>query len=533
MNCMSIECDEQRVLVDCGITFPGLPFGTDVIRPDFRHLGDTPCRDTALWVTHGHEDHIGAIPYLLREHPMRIYGPPYALALIRERFVEVPPPRPPELIAIEPGRRYAIGPFEAEPIRVTHSIADATSLALRTPVGTIVHTGDFKIDPTPTDGQHFDRARFAAIGDEGVRLLLSDSTNVDADGSAGSEGPVAEALAELVQAARGRVVVTLFASNTHRLRALIDVARGTGRRLCWLGRSVQTHARIASATGYLDRAEDVLVTPEQAATLPRIRVLIAATGSQAEPKSALARLARRDHPCLSLEAGDTVILSSRVIPGNERPVIEVLDALERQGIGIIERRMHRNVHVSGHAHRAEQTEMLKLVRPQSFIPVHGTFRHLSKHAALARELGVAETLVIGNGDVVEVSRDRLRRVDRARTGRVHVSRGMDVADEVLEDRARLAQVGTVAVSLCFDERGQLLASPDIQARGVSFRGRLREVLEHARIAVKRGLREAVADGLIEDLDALREHLRRVVTRLFTQLLRERVVCIVLVTVVPR
>jgi len=531
MNCMSIECDQHRLLVDCGISFPGLPYGTDVIRPDFRHLDDDPCRETTLWVTHGHEDHIGAIPYLLREHAMRIYGPPYALALIREKLAELPPPRPPELIAIEPGRRYPIGPFEAEPVRVTHSIADATSLALRTPVGMIIHTGDFKIDPTPTDGEHFDRDRFRELGDAGVRLLLSDSTNIDVEGFAGSELPVGDALEELVQAATGRVVVTLFASNTHRLRAMIDIARRTKRRLCWLGRSVQTHARVASDTGYLDRAEDVLVTPEQAAKLPRMRVLIAATGSQAEPKSALARLSRRDHQYLALEAGDTVILSSRVIPGNERPVIHVLDALERQGVEIIERRTHRSVHVSGHAQRAEQSEMLSLVRPRSFIPVHGTYHHLSKHAALARELGVRETLIAGNGDIVEIRRDRMSVIDHAVTGRIHVARGMDVANSIVEDRARLGEVGTVAVSFAIDERGQLLSAPDFQARGVFFRGNLNEVLDQARIAAKRGLREAVTDGLLDDRDALREHVRRVLTRFFTQAIRERVVCMVLVTVV--
>jgi len=531
MNCMSIENDEQRVLIDCGIGFPDHPFGTDVIRPDFQHLRDTPCDDTALWVTHGHEDHIGAIPYLLRQQPMRIYGPPYALALIRERFQEVPPPRTPELITIEPGRRYPIGPFEAEPIRVTHSIADATALCLRTPVGNIIHTGDFKIDPTPTDGQMFDTERFRALGDAGVRLLLSDSTNVDVEGFTGSEAPVGEALADLVSAASGRVVVTLFASNTHRLRAMIDIARRTRRKLCWLGRSVQTHSRVAVGTGYLDRAEDVLVTPEQAAKLPRIRVLIAATGSQAEPKSALARLSRRDHQYLALDAGDTVILSSRVIPGNERGVIEVLDALERQGVEVIERRTHREVHVSGHAQRGEQEEMLALVRPDSFIPVHGTFHHLTKHAALAREMGVQDTLVAENGDVVEITRDRVRIVDRAVTGRVHVSRGQDVPSEVLDDRKRLAEVGTVAVSFTLDETGRLLAPPDFQARGVLFQGSLRDVLDQARIAAKRGLREAIQDGRLQDLDGLREHVRRVLTRFFFQAMRERVVCIVLVSVV--
>ncbi|HEX6242269.1 MAG TPA: ribonuclease J, partial [Polyangiales bacterium] len=281
MNCMSIECGDHRLLVDCGVTFPDHPFGTDVIRPDFRHLRENKLPHQALWLTHGHEDHIGAIGYLLREQPMPVYGPPYTLALVKERLAETPPPRDPELVPITPRQRYAFGPFEAEPIRVTHSIADATSLALRTPCGTIVHTGDFKIDPSPSDNEHFDAQRFRELGDEGVRLLLSDSTNIDSEGEAGSERNVAASLAELAEDARGRVVITLFASNTHRLRAVLDIARRTSRKVCWLGRSVQTHSRVAAEVGYLERWDDLVITPQQAQSLPRHRVLFAATGSQA------------------------------------------------------------------------------------------------------------------------------------------------------------------------------------------------------------------------------------------------------------
>jgi ribonuclease J len=531
MNCMSIECGDQRLLVDCGVTFPDHPFGTDVIRPDFRHLRDTPKKSSALWVTHGHEDHIGAIPYLLREQPMRIYGPPYALALVRERLSETPPPRAPELIPISPRERYRIGPFEAEPIRVTHSIADATSLALRTPAGLIVHTGDFKIDPTPTDHEQFDEARFRELGDEGVRLLLSDSTNIDSEGEAGSERGVAGRLSELVERANGRVVVTLFASNTHRLRAVMQAAQQSGRKLCWLGRSVQTHSRVAAETGYLDRAEELVIAPAQAALLPRHRVLFAATGSQAEPGSALARIARRTHPQIALDPGDTVILSSRIIPGNDRPVIEIIDLLLRQGVEIIERRTHRDVHVSGHAHRREQRTMLELTRPRSFVPVHGTYHHLSRHAELARSTGVRETAIVQNGDLLELDGDDLRVVDRVHSGRVHVARGIDVGDEVLADRARLAEQGAVAISLVIDSHGRLLATPDLTARGVVLTGPVNELLAQARIVVKRALRHASEDGLGHDLDALRELVRRKMTRFFFDTLGQRVVCLVVVNVV--
>ena len=531
MNCMSIECGDQRLLVDCGITFPDHPFGTDVIRPDFRYLAEEPLPKTALWVTHGHEDHIGAIPYLLREHPMTVYGPPYALALIRERLSEHALKSPPELIPIAPGQRHPLGPFEAEPIRVTHSIADATSLALRTPVGTIIHTGDFKIDPTPPDHESFDAERFRALGDAGVRLLLSDSTNIDTEGSAGSEQPVAAALEELVESASGRVLITLFASNTHRLRAALDIARHTRRRLCWLGRSVQTHSRVAQSTGYLERSDDLLITPAQAMELPRHRVLFAATGSQAEPASALARIARRVHPQIALDPGDTVILSSRIIPGNDRPVIDVIDRLLRQGVEVIERRTNRAVHVSGHAHRQEQRTMLELTRPEFFMPVHGTFHHLSRHAQLARETGVRHTALAQNGDVVELDAYSLRVVDRVSTGRIHVMRGKDVPDEVVADRARLAELGTIGISFAVDTRGNFLAPPDITARGVLLTGDQREFLSQARVAAKRAFRQAVDDDLLRDLDALREHVRRRMTRFFFDTIGQRAVCLVLVQIV--
>jgi ribonuclease J len=325
--------------------------------------------------------------------------------------------------------------------------------------------------------------------------------------------------------------VTLFASNTHRLRAVIDAAKRTGRKLCWLGRSVQTHSRVAAETGYLRDLEEVVIAPAQAALLPRHRVLFAATGSQAEPASALARIAKRTHPQLALEPGDTVILSSRIIPGNDRPVVDLIDALLRQGVQVIERRTDRSVHVSGHAHRGEQRAMLDLVHPEAFVPVHGTLHHLHRHAALARDTGVRQTAVIQNGDVLELSREDLRVVDRAFTGRIHVARGTDVDDDVLDQRARLAEQGALAISFVIDRDGRMLASPDISARGVVLSGDIASVLAQARIQAKRAFRFAVDDGLLDDLEALKETLRRKMTRFFFDSLGQRVVCLVLINVV--
>jgi ribonuclease J len=532
MNCMAIEQDGFRLFVDCGVTFPDHPFGTDVIRPDFRYLREEPRSKSAIWVTHGHEDHIGAVAYLLREQAMPVYGPPYALQLVRERLAENPPKTAPELIPIVPRERYRVGPFEAEPIRVTHSIADATALALRTAAGTIIHTGDFKIDPSPPDHEEFDAARFRALGDEGVRLLLSDSTNIDSEGAAGSEAGVSDRLLEHIEDARGRVVVALFASNTHRLRAVLDAARRTHRKLCWLGRSVQSHSRVALEIGYLERSDDLLITPAQAAMLPRHRVLFAATGSQAEPASALARIANRTHPYVALDPGDTVIMSSRIIPGNDRPVSAIIDALLRNGIHVVERRTHRDVHVSGHAHRSEQREMLELVRPQAFVPVHGTYHHLQRHAELARSMGVREVTVAQNGDVIALSDRALQIVDHTVSGRVHVVRGEDVPDEVLADRGRLAEQGALAISVVLDERGRVLGTPDVHARGLLMSAHSPEWLSQLRLMIKRSVRSAADDGLLRDPEALRESLRRRLTRFTYESLGRRVVCMVLVHVVP-
>jgi ribonuclease J len=531
MNCMAIEQGDFRLFVDCGITFPDHPFGTDVIRPDFRYLREEPRSRSAIWLTHGHEDHIGAVAYLLREQHMPVYGPPYALKLVRERLAENPPKSEPELLEISPRERYRVGPFEAEPIRVTHSIADATALALRTSAGTIIHTGDFKIDPSPTDREEFDADRFRALGDEGVRLLLSDSTNIDSEGTAGSEADVGDRLYEHIEDARGRVLVALFASNTHRLRAVLDAARRTHRKLCWLGRSVQSHSRVAAESGYLERADDVLITPAQAAMLPRHRVMFAATGSQAEPASALARVAARTHPYIALDPGDTVILSSRIIPGNDRPVSAVIDALLRNGIQVIERRTHREVHVSGHAHRGEQSAMLQLVRPRAFVPVHGTYHHLQRHAELARSLGVREVAVAQNGDVISLDAEALRIVDHTVSGHVHVARGRDVPDEVLADRSRLAEQGALAVSIAIDHHGRVVGSPDVHGRGVLFTNQHAEWLAQLRLTVKRAVRIAVDDGLLGDLEELRESVRRKLMRFTYESLGRRVVCLVLVHVV--
>jgi ribonuclease J len=383
---------------------------------------------------------------------------------------------------------FELGPFRIEPVRVTHSIADATALVVRTAAGTIVHTGDFKFDESPPDGEAFDEARLREVGDEGVALLLSDSTNVDARGdAAGSERGVEEALRGIISAADGAVIVALFASNVHRLRILGELARETGRKIVPFGRGVQTHARVAQQTGYLAWPSDLVWPADRARELPRERILGIATGSQAEARAALARLARDDFPGYTLEEGDTVILSSRVIPGNEPDVFALMGELLRRKVDLRSWITDRAVHVSGHAHAGEQRRMIDLVRPRSFIPVHGTLHHLRRHAELARDAGVGDVQVIENGDVavLDGATTELRRDGQWTSGRVHVFAGRAVAPSTIRERQAIAQEGVAMVVVPLDARGVVAGEIAISTRGV-----LDETADEAILAVAR--REARA-----------------------------------------
>ncbi len=468
MNCLAIEQDDGIVLIDCGVTFPTNDLGIDIFHPRFDYILGRSDRLRGVVLTHGHEDHIGAIPYLLAQLDVPVYGPPHAIELCRQRLAEhgfnageI------DLSVVQVGRAFELGPFAFEPIRVTHSITDAIALAIRTAVGTVVHTGDFKLDPTPPDGETTDEARFSALGDEGVRLLLSDSTNVDSPGTSASEHDVADALAELVQKARARVVLGVFASNVQRLRKIGEIAAANGRRICLLGRSVANHTRAAQAVGRLAWPSDLIVPPEIAASMPRERVLIVASGTQAERASTLTRLSIGTHPSLRLDAGDLVILSSRIIPGNDRPVFDMMANFLRLGVELVTRITDRRVHASGHAHRDEQLRMIELVRPRAFLPVHGTLHHLVRHAALARDAGVAEVIVAEDGEAVEIGKDAAPvKAARVPVGRVATFAGDEIPEEVLRERAQLGRNGVAFVSVVLDRRGVIAGTPQVVARGV-------------------------------------------------------------------
>jgi len=534
MNCMAVETDDSIVVLDCGVMFPDRELGVDVIHPDFSYLLERRHLVRAIVLTHGHEDHIGAVPYLLRHLDVPVYGPPYALALVRERLREHELLEGAQLIATRPRARYVAGSIDFEPVRVTHSIADATALAFRTPAGLFVHTGDFKIDLSMEGSDAFDAERFAELGDEGVRALLSDSTNVDVAGSTGTEAGVADALATIIEQAHSRVIIAMFASNAHRMRAVIAATRAAGKQLCFLGRSVQLHARVAVEEGFLDDPSALVVPQDRVQSVPRDRLVAIATGTQGEPAAALARLAMDTHPTLRLEPGDEVVLSSRVIPGHERTVFGIISDLERRGVVVRSPLTDPGIHVSGHAQRDEQRRMIELTRPDGFLPVHGSYHHLRRHADLAHEMGVGEHLVVENGAIVEVDRTAMRVVGRAPVGRISVDAGEEIPDIVLRDRAMLAQNGVVMAVLVVDASGKrLVQEPDVITRGV--------VHEEASPGLIADARREVADALyglrtpldrIDDAE-LREIARRTLKRFFWRELGRKPLTYGVVVRVPR
>ncbi len=517
MNCLALEQEGGILVVDCGISFPHDDLGADTQHARFDWLLERRRDVVGVVLTHGHEDHVGALPYLLAELPVPVYGPPHALAVARHRLAEAGLDMGRlRLVPTTPRTRFTVGPFGVEPIRVTHSIADATALAIDTAAGLVVHTGDFKLDPRPPDGQLTDEARLRELGDRGVRLLMSDSTNIDARGEPGSESDVAEALEPILRKARGRVVVGLFASNVQRLRVLGDIARRTRRKIALMGRSMQSHVEWARDLERLDWPSDLLVPVHEARDLPPDQLLVLAGGTQAEPNSALARMAQGSHPQLLLEPGDTVVLSSRVIPGNDVPVYAMMGDLIRRGIELRTWISDPGVHVSGHAHRSEQRRMIEWTRPRAFLPVHGTLHHLMRHAELAREVGVREVLAVENGQTVVVDDRGLTAGERVAVGRVATWGGRTVPEAALRERQSIARAGVVHVTLVVDKKGALVAPPAIAARGLfdaeGADEALRKVALEVQQSVDRGRapRERVWDATLED--AARLAARRAVER---------------------
>jgi ribonuclease J len=497
LNMMLIESGEDLLAIDCGLMFPDdeLP-GIDHVIPDFSYALAKREAFRGVVLTHGHEDHIGALPYLLREMPLPVYGTPLTLALVTERLREHGLAETADLRVIRPRERFETGPFGVEPIRVTHSIVDGIGLAIDTPAGTIVHTGDFKLDPSPLDGEPPDYRRFAELGEQGVLVLCSDSTNVDRPGHTRSEMDVGQALGDRFDAASGRIIIATFASHIHRIQHVLTLAARTGRRVALLGMSMQRNVTIASDLGYLRVPENVLVELEQLGELPPERQVILSTGSQGEPHSALSLMAAEEHKYVRIERGDLVIISARVIPGNERTIGRVVNSLYRLGAEVLYED-NAFVHVSGHASQEDLKMMFNLTRPRYFIPVHGEYRHLLSHARLAESVGIAHDRVflIEDGTGVEASKTAARAVGPFPAGRVLVD-GKSVGDigaVVLRDRQLLAEDGPIAVSLAVGRDGTVLTGPEIASRGFVYVKENELLLEELKKAVLAALAERDLD----------------------------------------
>lgn len=510
MNCLVLEQAEGILVIDCGIEFPFDDLGVDVIHPDFSFLFERRERIKGVFLTHGHEDHIGGLPYLLERAPVPVWGPPHALELCRSRLEEQGfDLEEVTLLSTAPSQVYSVGPFEIEPIRVSHSIVEASALRIETAAGTLLHTGDFNLDPDPPDGEPTDVERLKRLGGAGVRLLLSDSTNVDVEARRGSEREVGAALERLVRAAPERVVVALFASNIQRLILIGHLAQAAGRKLCLLGRSLNTQARAAQRIGRLSWPAELLVSPEQAATLPRSELLVLAGGTQAEHQSAMRRLASQLHPQLKLEPGDSVILSSRIIPGNDRPVFEMIADLLRSGVRVHTGATDPGIHTSGHAGRSEQQRMIEWVRPRAFVPIHGTLHHLTRHAKLAESLGVAEIEVIEDGMALCCDRERLTQDGRVPSGKVRIALGGEVlAPEVWRRRAELGRAGMVLISLAVDDKRRLLAPPSVASHGVPAVDGDPEAQRHVARALARTWRRALEQRGADPRDEVTRCVRR-------------------------
>lgn len=526
LNMLVIEYDETIVLVDSGLMFPEDDMlGIDIVIPDFSYLQRNRDRIQALIVTHGHEDHIGAIPFLLREIKIPIYGTPLTLALIREKLREHGLLERTQLIQVIPREQITLGPVTIEFIQVCHSIPDGVGLAVRTPAGILIHSGDFKIDHTPIDGKRFDMARFGAYGEEGVLALLSDSTNVERPGYTLSEKDVGNTLREVFQGCTGRVIVAVFASNLHRIQQVIHLAREFRRRVLLNGKSMVANVRIARELGYLDfpAAEEISLQE-----LPRMSdsdVLMLTTGSQGEPMSALSRMAFNDHKKLKVKPGDTIVLSSKFIPGNERTIQNIINHLYRHGAEVIHEQV-KDIHVSGHAYQEELKALINVVRPRYFIPVHGEFRHLVKHRQLAMVMGIPQEncLVVENGTVVCFQPDGVSMKGKVETGRVFVDgKGVgDVGGLVLRDRRHLSEDGLVIVSLVVNkESREILSGPDILSRGFIHEETKPEILDGAKCLILEIFDRLQEDDFELDCMDLQAEIRRELKRFFSRILDRR------------
>jgi ribonuclease J len=508
-NMTLVECDDGIVVVDAGLSFPrDEHLGVDLVLPDFTYLREHRGEIRAVLLTHGHEDHVGALPYLMREVDVpQVWATRLTLGLVKSKLDEHGLARASELVEIEPEAGPAqVGPYQVEFVRMAHSIPDSVAVAFETPGGRVVLTGDYKIDHTPVDGFRTDLGKLAELGNRGVDLLLGDSTNAERPGVTESERTVGETFRHLIPQRQGRVLIASFASNVHRVQQAIDVALESGRSVCLIGRSLRKNVNIARNLEYIDVPDHVLVKPDELDGLRPEETMILCTGSQGEPMSALTRMAYGDHPHVSIEPGDTVIISAKPVPGNELRVHDTINRLAKSGAEVLHQEI-APVHVSGHGNAEEIRTILALLRPRFVMPVHGEFRMLAAQARLARDAGIREDRIVlaENGTIVELEAGTAQVAGQLETGSTFVD-GLgvgDVRDVALRDRRHLSEDGVLIVVVTIgSQNGRKVAAPEVISRGFADSGPL---LEEARVEAERTLAQCL-DQDVSELKLLQEHL---------------------------
>jgi ribonuclease J len=525
-NLYTVEYEDRIVLIDCGLTFPGREqLGVDLVLPDFAYLEEHRDKVEAVLLTHGHEDHIGALPYLLRAiGQVPVYGGRFTLGLVRSKLDEHRLADDAELIEVAPGEVVQVGPFETEFVRLAHSIPDCMAIVLNTPEGAILHTGDFKFDHQPIGGERPDIPGLSRMGDRGVLLLLADSTNAERAGVIRPERTVGEELRRLMALAPGRVILTTFSSHIHRVQQTLDAAYEDGRGVALVGRSLNKNTNIATSLGYLKAPPNTLLKPRELDQLAPDEQVIICTGSQGEPQAALSRMARGEHQQVQIEPTDTIIYSSRIVPGNELAVNEIINRIVRIGARVITEESNPGVHVSGHGSAADLMLMLQLVRPRFFAPIHGEARHQRAHADLAMANGIpAERIfILDNGDVLDVEAERAEITGQVEVGITYVDRmgGADIGEAILRDRRHLAEDGLVLVVANVGARdGVLMGEVEIVTRGFAA-GDDPELMEQTRLEVERSL-AASAEQRVTEVGVLQHQLHDAVAALLKKRTQQR------------
>jgi ribonuclease J len=490
-NMMAIKYQDSIVVIDAGLMFPEDELlGIDMVIPDISYLVENKEKVKAILLTHGHEDHVGALPYVLREINPPVYGSRLTIGIVEGKLKEQNLGNV-QLNIVRPRDKIKAGIFEVEFFRVSHSIPDCMGLAIHTPIGIVLHTGDFKLDQTPVDGQVTDFGKMAELGEKGVMVMMADSTNADRSGFTMSEKVVGHTFEELFGKCTGRIIVTTFASNIHRIQQVISTAERFGRKVSIVGRSMINNVKIATALGYMDIPEGILVEMEEIEQYPAEKMVVVTTGSQGEPMSALTRIASADHRWVGIMPGDTVIISANPIPGNEKLVSRTIDLLYKQGAEVIYEKTS-GVHVSGHASQEELKIVLNLIKPKYFIPVHGEYRHLMKHAHLAESLGMprSRVFVAENGQIIEIGKKKASITGKVTAGKVLID-GLgvgDVGNIVLRDRKQLSQDGIMIVVVTIDkENSEVVAGPDIVTRGFVYVRESEELIENAKMRVREAM----------------------------------------------